>query len=336
VADSIREALTKAIGEDEETPVVTTPEAAPEPVVESVAVMATPIGHEPAKQVEVAPAAAKTAPVAADAAPAAVATPAVIAAPASWKAAEKAAWDKVPAEARAAIQRRELETQRVLSTSAEARKHKDSFGQAMAPYQSLFDAYGVKEPLQALIPLMQTRAALEVGTPEQKAQLISNLVYQFGIDITKLDGYLVKGPGQQMPIQQPQQAFDPKSIPELAPLFQIAEQFKSAQSAKVDQAISEVSSLPYFEDLREEAADVLDAAAARGRTLSLKQAFDIAAQMAGITPAPDAPSAKNVSEAAAMLARSRKAASSVAGAPKQGSGTKPTSLRETIEAAMAG
>ena len=104
----------------------------------------------------------------------------------------------------------------------------------------------------------------------------------------------------------------------------------------MDQAISEVSSLPYFEDLREEAADLLDAAAARGRNLSLKQAFDIAAQMAGITPAPDAPSAKNVSEAAAMLARSRKAASSVAGAPKQGSGTKPTSLRETLEAAMAG
>ena len=335
MADSIREALTKAIGEDEETPVVTTPEAAPESGVESVAVIATPIGHEPAKPVEVAPTAAKTTPVAAEAVPAAIAAPAVIAAPASWKAAEKAAWDKVPPEARAAIQRRELETQRVLSTSAEARKHKDSFGQAMAPYQPLFDAYGVKEPLQALIPLMQTRAALEVGTPEQKAQLISNLVYQFGVDITKLDGYLVKGPGQQMPIQ-PQQAFDPKSIPELAPLFQIAEQFKSAQSAKVDQAISEVSSLPYFEDLREEAADLLDAAAARGRNLSLKQAFDIAAQMAGITPAPDAPSAKNVSEAATMLARSRKAASSVAGAPKQGSGTKPTSLRETLEAAMAG
>jgi hypothetical protein len=338
VADSIREALTKAIGEDEETPVVvSTP--APEPVVESIADPDAPvIGAAPevkSQPATPATAALATAKTADPTTPAAVAAPAVIAAPASWKAAEKAAWDKVPAEARAAIQRRELETQRVLSTSAEARKHKDSFGQAMAPYQPLFDAYGVKEPLQALIPLMQTRAALEVGTPEQKAQLISNLVYQFGIDITKLDGYLVKGPGQQMPIQ-PQQAFDPKSIPELAPLFQIAEQFKAAQSTKVDQAISEVSSLPYFEDLREEAADLLDAAAAKGRNLSLKQAFDIAAQMAGITPVPDAPSAKNVSEAAAMLAKSRRAASSVAGAPKQGSGTKPTSLRETIEAAMAG
>lgn len=340
MADSIRAALTSAFADKEEVPEKV---EAPTPVVAEVSIAdpaAPVIGDQP--EAPAAKPAATSAPATgkpsadAAAAPAVAAATAPIAAPASWKATEKASWDKVPPEARAAIMRREQETQRVLSTSAEARKHSESFKAAMAPYQPLFDAYGVKEPIQALIPLMQTRAALEVGTPDQKAQLISNLVYQFGIDIPKLDGYLVKGPGQQAPIAAPQQQFDPKSIPELAPLFQIAEQFKSAQSAKVDEAIAKVQALPYFEDLREEAADILDLAASKGRQMTVEEAFDHAARMAGITPAPAAPSAQNVSEAAAMLARSRKAASSVAGAPRSAPGTKPTSLRDTIVAAMEG
>lgn len=337
MADSIREALTSAFAADEKeeisTPVVA--EATPEVVPDtSIADPAAPvIGSEAPPAPKPAEAAKPSTSATPPAGATPVATPAPIAAPASWKAAEKAFWDKIPPEARAAVMRREQETQRVLSHSAEARKHQQSFQQAMTPYQPLFDAYGVKDPIQALIPLMQTRAALEVGNPDQKAQLVANLVHQFGIDIQKLDGFLVKGPTPQAPVQQ---ALDPRSIPELQPLFQIAEQFKQQQETKVAAAIAEVESLPHFEELREDMADVLDRAAARGKSLTVKQAYDVAAGALGLTPAPAVPSAANVSEAAAMLAKSRKAASSVAGAPKGAAGSKPSSLRDTIEAAMNG
>jgi hypothetical protein len=339
VADSIREALTQAFAaEDKEVP-TPAPAAVAAPVVEPAPAV-EPAVTEPTDAVIGKPGVdvGKVTPVVAPAPDKAVTavTPAVVAPippPASWKAAEKVFWDKIPPEARAAVMRREQETQRALSTSADARKLQQNFAATMAPFEPLLQAYGVKDPLTAILPLMQTRAALEVGTPEQKAQLIANLVYQFGIDITKLDGYLVNGPQQQVPTPQP---IDPHSIPELAPLFQIAEQFKSAQAAKVDAAIEEVSALPHFEELREEMADILDLAAQRGRSLTIKEAYDHAARLAGVAPSVPAAATPDVSQAAAILARSRRAASSVAGAPKGSTGAKPTSLRDTIAAAMEG
>lgn len=331
MADSIREALTSAFAADEKEEVSTPVASAEVPEVVPEVSVADPAAPVIGSEAPPAPKPAETGKPSSGttATPsAAPAAPAPIAAPASWKAAEKAFWDKIPPEARAAVMRREQETQRVLSHSAEARKHQQSFQQAMTPYQPLFDAYGVKNPIDALIPLMQTRAALEVGNPDQKAQLVANLVHQFGIDIQKLDGFLVKGPQAQAPAPQ---ALDPRSIPELQPLFQIAEQFKQQQSAKVDAAIAEVKSLPHFDELREDMADVLDKASSRGKTLTLKQAYDVAAGALGLTPAPVA-AATNASEAGRLLAQSRRAASSVAGAPKGASGAKPASLRETLEA----
>jgi hypothetical protein len=77
--------------------------------------------------------------------------------------------------------------------------------------------------------LLATRAALEVGTPTQKAQLVANLIHQFGVDIASLDNFLANGPAaqpQQAPAVQPQNYFDPTQHPALQPLFSLAEQFK--------------------------------------------------------------------------------------------------------------
>lgn len=335
MADSIRDALTQAFADDEKD--TTTPEpvaAAPAEVKPEVTITdpAAPVigkpGDDTGKEKPVVAPTDKPA-VSAPADKPAVA-PVADAAPASWKAAEKASWATISPEGKAAILRREQETQRALSASAGARKFSDGFEKHIQPFRPLFDAYGVKEPMQAIVPLLQVRAALEIGTPEQKAELISNLVYQFGVDINQLDGFLSKGPKAQTPTPP---AFDPRSMPELAPIFAIAERFKNAEEAKVDKAIAEVSSLPEFESMKEEIADVLDLAATRGRTMTIKDAYDVVARMHGLTVTPAA-APTTTSQAAAILARSRKAATSVAGAPKGSPGAKPTSLRDTISAAM--
>lgn len=337
MADSIRDALTQAFADDEKdtaTPAVeatATPEIKPEVTITDPAapVIGKP-GDDTGKEKPVSAPTDKPA-VSATADKPAVA-PVADAAPASWKAAEKASWASISPEGKAAIIRREQETQRALSASAGARKFSDGFEKQIQPFRPLLDAYGVKEPMQAIVPLLQVRAALEIGTDEQKAELISNLVYQFGVDINKLDGYLSKGPRAQAPAAP---TFDPRSMPELAPIFAIAEQFKTAQDAKIDKAIGEVSSLPEFETMREEIADVLDMAATRGRSMTIKDAYDVVARMHGLIAAPAA-AQPTTSQAAAILARSRKAATSVAGAPKGSPGAKPTSLRDTIVAAMDG
>jgi len=254
-------------------------------------------------------------------------------APASWKAEEKAAWATVPASARAAIVRREQETQRVLSGSAQARKLEADFQKAIHPFTPLMEAHGIA-PIPAIESLLQMRAALEVGTKEQKAQLVSNLVRQFGVDIETLDGLLSASHGQ--PVAQPQPRIDPRGIPELAPLFSLAEQVTAAQAAKLEAQFEPIESLPHYEAVREMMADLLEAAATRGKSMTLQSAYNLAVQadpaLAGTQPV--ATTTTSTSEAAAILARSRKAASTTAGAPKTSPTAKPTDRRAQIEAAF--
>ena len=267
-------------------------------------------------------------------------TPPVIGAPqapASWKPAEKAEWAKVPESVRAAVMRRETETSRALSQSAEARKFTQRFEETVNPYRPLMDAYGVKDPVEAIGPLLATRAALEVGTPTQKAQLVANLIHQFGVDIASLDNFLANGPAPapQAPPVQPQNYFDPTQHPALQPLFSLAEQFKGYQQQKVEAAVAEVSSLEHFDAVREDMADVLERAHKAGRLMTMQEAYSRAVAMnPDIEPVARQPTAVTTSEAAAILAKSRKAASSVSGAPKVTPSAKPTSLREQIAAAM--
>ena len=253
-------------------------------------------------------------------------------APASWRAEEKAAWGTVPPAARAAIMRRESETQRVLSVSADARRTADQFSQLINPFIPLMEHHGV-QPMQAINTLLQTRAALEIGTPDQKAQLVANLIHQFGIDIEKLDNQLVSGKGVNI---DPQPArIDPRSIPEFAPLFSLADQVRASQTAKVDAQFEEIEVLPHYEALREDMADIMESFAHRGKVISLKQAYHIAASSDPQYVGSVAPQqVTSVSDAAAILSRSRNAASSVAGAPKTSPSSKPTDRRSQIEAAF--
>jgi hypothetical protein len=238
----------------------------------------------------------------------------------------------VPASARAAIIRREQETQRVLSTTADARRLQSDFQQAIHPFVPLMEAHGVA-PIPAITALLEMRAALEIGSKEQKAQLVSNLVRQFGVDIEALDGFLSNSHGQQPTAPAPR--IDPRGIPELAPLFSLAEQVTAAQAAKLDQQFEPIEALPHYEAVRDVMADLLESAATRGKTLTLQKAYDIAVAsdpaLAG-TPA-TATTTTSTSEAAAILARSRKAASTTAGAPKTSPTAKPTDRRAQIEAA---
>lgn len=276
----------------------------------------------------------------------AAAAPVTDKAPASWKPALREQWAKLPPDVRSEVNRREREIQEGFKQTESVRKFANDFAQIVQPYSHMIAASG-STPLRAVASLMQTAGQLTSGDQEQKARVVANIIGQYGVDPAVLDkvlsGLVKDG---RVSVQNPQ----PEQPPAWArPMFefmstvqqrQVMAQEKAKQEAA--EAIEQMAEKPFFEDLREEMADVMEVAARRGMTLTLEQAYDRAVKLnpeiSGIL-AQRAAAAKvrsPVSEAAATLARARKASSTVASAPA-GDGARavnaPRSRREAIEAA---
>lgn len=331
MADSIRDALMGAIGNNEDSAPVTTEVVEPQKAVEVTPPTSGSNDVKPTDDRESSAAPTSTpakaeggvTPQPASAAGAEPDTPA----PASWKPEAKTLWGQIPGTARAEIARRETETARALSHSAESRKFHQQFEQIVAPHKELFEKYQIP-PIAAVKDMMTWRATLEHGSIEEKAALIGNMVRNFKIDIAKLDDYLVSSPQNSAP-QAPQ--FDPTAVPALQPLFAIAERIQQAQKEQIEATVDEIASDPLFEELREDTADILEWASNRGREMTVKQAFEQAKALNGHAPAPAPISA---SQAGAALAAARKAGGAIAGAPKAISTGKPDSIRDLISAQL--
>lgn len=276
-----------------------------------------------------------------EAAAAADAKPTDEPAPISWKAEEKAHWAKVPPEVRAIISRRELETQRALSTSAQARKFNDEFARTVSPYAHLIRAQN-STPIQAVDNLMRTAAGLTVGSPQQKAAIIAEIIGNYGVDLQTLDAVLSNQPAPQ---NVGHASVPPQFAQMLQPVYQFMEKVNSSrqtyeqqQAAKIEEEVSTFGAdKPFFDEVREEMADLMEVAAKRGKTLTLEQAYNVAisADPKYASAIQQRTHANDVSAAAATLARARRAASSVAGAPNGSKLTPkaPTTRREALEQA---
>lgn len=265
-------------------------------------------------------------------------------APNSWKPAIREHWGKLPPEVRAEVNRRELEIQQTLSQTAQVRKFANDFAQTIQPYSHLIRSQN-STPLQAVNNLMQTAAGLLQGNMEQRARIVSDIIANYGVDIKILDQVLSSGgynPNQQAQVQ---------AVPQWAkPLFGFMENVQTLQQQRqhqmqqeAEQAIQALEAKPFFDDVREDMADLMEAAANRGRVLSMEQAYEKAIALNPeiakvIEQRKLAERNRNpVSEAAATLARARKAASTVKGSPagtKVGvpSGTKLSRRQQLSEA----
>lgn len=268
-------------------------------------------------------------------------------APVSWKPAQREQWSKLPADVRAEINRREREIQEGFKQTETVRKFANDFAQVVQPYTHLIAQQG-STPLRAVENLMRTAAGLSTGSQEQKARIVAEIIGNYGIDIRTLDNYLsgVVKDGR-VPAAVPQ----PEAPPSWArPMFEFMETVKTGRQQAEERARSEaqaeierISEKPFFEDVREDMADIMEVATRRGREMTLEQAYNQAVKMhpeiSGILSQREAAAkARNpVSEAAATLARARKAASTVVGAPTgEGSGAikaTPKTRREAIEEA---
>lgn len=259
-------------------------------------------------------------------------------APQSWTPAEREHWAKMPLEAQRAVARRELEVQQVLSRSADSRKFQDHFVRTVQPFAHLIRAQN-SSPLQAVHNLMTTAAGLTTGTQPQKAQIVAEIIQNYGVDIQTLDDVLSKRPVQQ---QTAPNALPPQFAEALRPIHQFMSQTEQARAqhiqqinAQAEQTVSQYADkLDFFEDLREEMADFMEVAASRGKVMSIEQAHAMA-----VNANPEIKRildqrarAVRINQDPNKIKRSRRAGSSVVGAPN-GSGdksVKPTSRRQAL------
>ncbi len=257
--------------------------------------------------------------------------------PIAWRAAAKQHWKDLPPEVRQEVARREKDIQQGLRDSTDARRFHEEFGQAVEPYRPLMQGAGV-DPLTATKNLWQMAATLQMGNPQQKAQMVAQIIQQNAVDLQTLDGILAG----QAPVQGGNGGTDPGIAQmiqrELAPVRQFMGSIENARQQKqqeiaqtAEQEIEKFAQDPanlFFEDVHEDMADMLELASQRGRQMSLKEAYDRAVAMRPdlVQVVQHQQGRQTAVETAGTLARKKRAASSVQGVPAQPSNAKPLDM----------
>lgn len=241
-------------------------------------------------------------------------------APQSWKPATREHWGKIPAEARAEITRREKEIQTTLSQTANVRKFAGDFANVVNPFAHIIRQQN-STPLQAVHNLMSTAAALVQGSQQQKSAIVAEIMHNYGVDMLEFDKYLTANwDPEQSRLKHLPARRGVEQPPEWArPIIQSHQELEQARTQrqqqlreKADEQIAVFEDKPYFEDVRDDVADILSLAAERGRVMTMQQAYDKACQL---HPEVSKLIAKTKVNGKQPITRARRAASTVSGAP---------------------
>jgi hypothetical protein len=265
-------------------------------------------------------------------------------APQGWTPAEREKWSMLPDEIKARVTQREREINHKLTETAEARKFAEAVNQAVSPYMAMIQSEG-GTPVTAIASLFQTAGALRTAPPQQKAQLVAQLVKQFGIDVTMLDQALV-GQGPQVdPIEE---RINQRVNQAIAPMQQRYQQMEMQQQQEmqaqnqvaIDRVENFINSQPYGDVVRADMADIMDYATKRGIQMSLEQCYQRACelhpQISALVGRQQQTQQLQQSTNAAQAARNR--AVSVSGSPAGGGMAQEQGaddIRSAIESSLA-
>lgn len=247
-------------------------------------------------------------------------------APASWRPAVREHWAKLPPEVQQEVYRRETEVGRTLQESAQAREAVRTMQQLLAPFSATIQATG-GDAFGAIQQFFQADHVLRHGSHSDKAQLVANIIKNYGVDIQALDSVLAGQAVQPDPHTAMRDQLRAELRRELQPVMGYFNQMQGRQrealGAMQAQAGQEVQHFgadaahEFFEDVREDMADIIDLYTARGQQIGLQEAYeraimlnpqvrDIVAKRA---------EAERVNAQAQAAQRARRAAASIGGSP---------------------
>lgn len=191
--------------------------------------------------------------------------------PASWRPLARDQWDKIPREAQQEVIRREREMTAMLQKLATARQTHEQFQETIRPFEGLMAAAG-HSPMESIRGLLQTAAALRTLPAWDKAALVMNLIRGHDVDIDMLLAQLGNPAMQPPPSARrqaaPQDFRDPR-------VDAILERQATTEQRQLDRHYEEFSkSHPYFEHVRDDMADFIELAEARGVDLTDEDAYN--------------------------------------------------------------
>jgi len=270
--------------------------------------------------------------------------------PASWKGDAKKLWTQLPLKARQEVLRREGDVFRNLQETAADRQRLSAVEEAIAPHMDRINHVHGGNPIQAISNMLNVERTLTVGSPADKAKLIASMVKHFRVDIEALDSMLA---GVEMPPAVQQQTQIEQLLEQkLAPLMNFYQQSQRQQQIQAEKASQEAvmtveqmavdPQYPYFDDVREDMADIIEINSRKGVYISIQEAYNKAVRMNEVTY--QASTMRDSSQGATQQAlaahqaaqAAKGAAVSVSGAPS-GVGSNfgnPADLRGTIESAL--
>lgn len=267
--------------------------------------------------------------------------------PQSWKKESKGEWANLPLHVRQEVHRRESQVNQVLYESARHKEISTAIQNVVAPYAERVQQFG--GPIPTIERLLKVESMLATGSPQEVAQNIAQLIKDYNVDLPLLDNIL-SGQFNQQPSQQPNNVPDLGQLVQqhvqqaLAPIFQERQQAQQQSYQAVVQTIEEMAldpRFPYFEEVRNDMADIIDVRAKRGIAIGLPEAYAIAVQL---NPEVASQMQKqstilSAEQKHSLAQRAVNAASSITGSPAGGGGQAVVgdgSLRGAIEAAFGG
>lgn len=208
-------------------------------------------------------------------------------APASWKGDAKKLWAELPLTARQEVIRRERDTLKVLQESSQDRRQVASVQQVLAPHMERINRVYNGDAMMAVNNLLGIEKALIDGDTVSKAQMVARMVKEFKVDIQALDSALS---GQVIPEQQQQIGqFEQILNQRLAPVMTFLERQQNQEAQQRQQieqeavlSVEQMASdpeFPYFDEVRDEMADIIEIGRNRGVSISLQDAYYKAVRM---------------------------------------------------------
>ena len=246
--------------------------------------------------------------------------------PASWNATAREKWKDIPKEAQDYIQTREAQMQQGMQKNAQQAQRAQQMDKILSPFSQYLSMGG--QPSQTIKQLLQTGASLQMGTPVQRAQMITNLIKQFDVDISTLDNMLVGSApppevAQQQDIQQQiNAAFQAREQQQQ----QYAYQQEQAQAGQTVQQFAADPKNEFYNDVSGQMIMLLDGAASNRQHLSLDDAYSMACRAH-----PEINKIIQSRQQVASLSDKRRAATSIAGSPGGPGGTNaPSTMYDAL------
>jgi hypothetical protein len=246
-------------------------------------------------------------------------------------------WKDTPQAMKDAMAKREQDFARGIQKYAEeAKRGGGELSKVTSQHQQYMAMNGGQE--KAIGDLLQAGSSLQMGSPQQKAQVVAGLIQQFGVDIHALDSMLVGG--QVSPEMQQQEQMQSHVNQAVAPYKQMLDEIRSQQhntqqqkTNEIQQDIVNFAQQPeneFFNDVREDMADIIDMASKRGQELPLGEAYKRACMMNN-----QISQIQLARQSQAQVAQKRQAAVSITGNHGGGNmgGGEPGSIHEALSAA---